>query len=131
MFAVTAERGDQLALARVVEVCKAGVVELQIRAPETPQAPHLLSVRGGEVIPEPGQVRVHRLVDRRASAAVVHHARRRDRELWYDAVADVVLQEAKVVGEDGLAESHAFVDTQCRGGEIERAAIVEELHMQL
>ena len=61
----------------------------------------------------------------------MHHARRRNRELRRDTVADVVLQESEVVGEDRLAEADVFVDAQRGGSEVERAAIVVELHVQL
>ena len=54
VFAITAERRDQLSLPRVVEVREAGVVELEVRAAEVAEPSHLLGICGGEVVPEAG-----------------------------------------------------------------------------
>ena len=81
VLGVLAALGDLGSLRRVVEVGQAGVVQLQVGAAELGDPPHLLRVRGGEVGPELLHVRVDVPVDRRRTAAVVHHVRRRDGEL--------------------------------------------------
>src|SRR5207245_10412969 len=65
----------------VVQAGQAGVVDLQVPAAERAQAPDLLGVGGGQVRPELLHVRIDLGVDRRRATAVVHHVRRRDREL--------------------------------------------------
>src|SRR4029450_228356 len=68
-------------LVRVVEVGEAGVVELQVGAPELGNGRDLLRVRGAQVVPELVHVGIDIRIERRRPAAVVHHARRRDRQL--------------------------------------------------
>ena len=70
-----------LAQLRVVEVGEARVVELQVAAAGRGERRDLGAVGRGEVGPERLEVRVDLACDRGAAAAVVHHARRRDRQL--------------------------------------------------
>ena len=82
--------------------------------PSSPSRADLLAVGGDEVAPERVEVRVDVLVDRRPPAAVVDHARRRDRQLRRRR-RHRVLQEAEIVAEDRLREPTLPVDVQ-RGG---------------
>ena len=94
---VAALRGDHRPLRGVVEVGEAGVVELQVGAAELAEAAYLLGVGVGQVGPERVEVGVDRRVDRGPAAAVVHHARRRDRQLRRLPGAGVVAQERERV----------------------------------
>ena len=106
---VAADRRDVLALLGIVHVREARVVELEIRAAELPQPPHLLSVRRGEVGPESVEIRVDRRVDRGPPAAVMDHARRGDRELRRGAL-DGVAQKYEVVAEDRVRKPERGLD---------------------
>ena len=123
---VAADRGDVLALVRVVHVREARVVELEIRAAELAEPPHLVPVRGRQVGPEPVQVGIDGRVDRRLAAAVVDHARRRDRQLRLVA-RHRLLEEAEVVAEDRLRDAELAVDVQRRGRELDVALLVVEV----
>src|SRR5215217_6082853 len=68
---VAADRRDVVALMRVVDVREARVVELDVRAAEVAEPPHLFFVRGDEVRPERVQLRIYVLVDRSLAAAVM------------------------------------------------------------
>src|SRR4051794_35121974 len=106
---VAALRGDELALPGGVQGREARVVELEVRAAELAEPPHLLAVRRGEVAPERVQLRVDGRVDRRAAAAVVDHARRRDRQLR-GRFLDGAVEEAEVVAEDRVREPEPPAD---------------------
>ena len=130
VLGVAADRAHVLALGRVVEVGEARVVELQVGAAQLAETPDLLGVGGGQVRPERVQVGVERLVDRRPAAAVVDHARRRDRELRRLLAAPRRLQELERVAEDRRRQPDPVVDVQRRRRELDRALLVAELHMQ-
>ena len=101
---VTADVLDVVALHRVVDVGEAGVVQLQVAAAEVVELRELLPVRGAEVVPELAEVRVDVGGNRVTAAAVVHHGRRRDRQLGRLACGDVVADEREGVGEDRLRQ---------------------------
>ena len=127
-------RRDDLALLRVVEVGQAGVVELEVGAAEVGDAAQLLGVRRGEVGPELVELGVDGLVDGGTTAAVVDHARRRDRQLRGEAVGGLshgLLQELERVAEDRVAERDAVVHLQRGGLEVEVAVGVVEVHLHL
>src|SRR3712207_8904832 len=74
----------------------------------------LLGVGGAEVGPELLLVGVDGRVDGRPPAAVVHHARRRDRQLGRDLRVDGLRQEPEIVSEEDrkstrLNSSHANI----------------------
>ena len=127
---IAADRGDVLALMRVVQVGEARVVELEVAAAELAEAPYLFPISSGQVGPEGVEIRIDRLVDRGAAAAVVDHARRGDRQLRRGTV-DRVAQEGEVVAEDRLAEADPAVDVHRGRGELDRAFLVAELDLQL
>ena len=101
---VTADLLDVVALHRVVDVGEAGVVQLQVAAAEVVELRELLPVGDAEVVPELAEVRVDVAGDRVTAAAVVHHGRRRDRQLGRLACGDVVADEREGVGEDRLRQ---------------------------
>ena len=70
-----------LAQRRVAEVGDINLVDLQIAAAGSGEIAHLLAVDAREVGIELRHVRIGLLVDRRAAAAKMHVARRRDRQL--------------------------------------------------
>src|SRR5262249_3110479 len=117
---VAADRGDVLALVRVVHVREARVVELEVRAARFAEPPHLLAVRGDETGPELVEGRVDGRVDRRLAAAVVDHARRRDRQLRHSG-RRLLVHEGEVVAEDRLRDAELAVDVQRRGRELDVA----------
>ena len=127
---IAADREDVLALSRVVDVRQAGVVELQVAAADLIDALDFLGVRGGEVAPEDIQVGVDRLIDRRVAAAVVDHARRRDRQLRRLVGVGVVTDERERVREDRLAHVDPAADVHRRRRVVVGAVLVLELHVQ-
>ena len=126
---VAADLGDVRALRGVVHVGEARVVELQVGAAELAEPPHLLRVGRGQVGPERVEVRVHLGVDRSPAAAVVDHARRRDRQLRHRSVG-AVLHEPKVVAEDRLRYAESPVDVHRGRREIDVAVGPVELNGQ-
>ena len=127
VVAVTAQLRDVLALRRVVEVGEARVVELQVAAAELAEASDLLAIGGREIGPELIEVGVDRLVDGRTAPAVVHHARRRDREFRHRG-RDVLAQEGEIVREDRVLEPHGRADAHRGRREADSTAGVLELH---
>ena len=125
---IAADGGDVLALGGIVDVREAGVVELQVGTPQGGQALHLVGVRRRQVGPELVQVGVHRAVDRRVAAAVVHHARRGDGQLGHRAGGRVA-QERERLTEDGVLDPHPSVDAHRRRGVVVFALLVAEAHM--
>jgi hypothetical protein len=130
VLGVAAHARDHLALLGVVEVRQARVVELQVRAAEAGQRADLRRVRAREVVPEAVHVRVDVLVDRGAPAAVVDHARRRDRELR-GRRGHAFLEEREVRGEDRLLQRDRRVDVQRRRSELDVALGVVELDREV
>jgi hypothetical protein len=124
---VAADGGDELALGWVVEVGQAGVVELQVRAAELAEAADLLGVGRAEVVPERVEVGVDRGVDPCPPGPVVHHARRRDRELRRAVSADDALQRLEVLAEDRRRNADPPGDGGRDGLEGDRPARVVEL----
>ncbi len=111
---IAADGADVLALTRVVHVREARVVELEIGAPELPEPAYLLGVRSGQIRPELADVGIDRRVDRGRTAAVVDHARRRDRQLG-DVRRDCLPEEPEIVAEDRLGDPELPADVQrCR-----------------
>jgi hypothetical protein len=127
---VLALGGHLRPLRGVVEVREAGVVQLEVAAAEIGERAHLVGVGRGEVRPELLDVRVDALVDRRRAAAVVDHARRRDRQLR-DGVGGLLREEAVGVGEDRLLESHLPGDGESGRGERPLALRVDHPHTDL
>ncbi len=127
---VAADRLDVLALGRVVDVGEAGVVELQVAAAELVGAVHLLGVGLDEVIPEGVDIRIDVAIDRRVAAAVMDHARRRDRQLRRLPGVRVVTQEGEGVGEDRLAQPDLAGDAHRRRRVVVGALLVLELDVQ-
>jgi len=123
---VAADLGHVLALLRVVEVREARIVELQIAAAQLAETGHLVAIGRGQVGPERIQIGIDRLVDGRAPAAEVHHARRRDRQLR-DGRGRRVAHEREVVAEDRVIEPERLVDAHGRRREDDAAARVVEL----
>ena len=130
MLRVAADRAHVLALLRVVDVGEARVVELEIRAAELGDATHLLPVRSDEVGPELVEVGVERLVYRGSAAAVVDHARRRDRQLRHLPFRGARAQEGERVAEDRVRQPDPAAHVQRWRGELDRAPLVAELHVQ-
>ena len=75
MLAVAAEPGDIGSLRRIVEIGKAGVVELQLGTPQRSKRLDLVGVDLLQILPELFEVGVNRRINRGAPASVVHHAR--------------------------------------------------------
>ncbi len=113
---VAADRLDVLALRGVVDVGEARVIELQVAAAEVVDALELLGVGGGEVVPEDVEVGIHIAIDRRVAAAVVDHARRRDRQLRRLVRVGVVAHEREGVGEDRARGRPTLPETRIAGG---------------
>jgi len=127
---VLAPAGDPGALGRVVEVGQGGVVELQVGAAQRAQPGDLVGVGGGQVGPERLHLRVDGRVEHGRAAAVVHHVRRRDRQLRHRG-GDVRLQEGERVGEDRLVDPDLAVDMNGRRGELDIPGGVVELDGQV
>ncbi len=100
---IAADLDHVLALRRIVEVGEARVVQLQVGAAELAEARDLLAVGRREVVPEHVEVGIDRLVDGGTAAAVVHHARRRDRQLRHGRRHGVA-QERELAAEDRVLE---------------------------
>jgi hypothetical protein len=77
---------------------------MQVAAAELVNAGQLGRIGIRQVIPEQLDVRVDVAVDGRVTAAVVDHARRRDRQLRRLPGVGVVTQERERVGEDRLRQ---------------------------
>ena len=107
-----------------------GVVELQVAAAELVDAAQLLAVGLRQVGPELLDVRIDVMVDRGVPAAVVDHARRRDRELGRLLRERVVAQERERVGEDRLAQRDLVRHAHRRRRVVVRPLLVVELHVQ-
>jgi hypothetical protein len=129
VLGVVAPPGEHCPLPGIVEVGQAGVVELQVGAPEIAERRHLRSVGGAQVIPEPVDVRVHRRVDGRRPAPVVDHARRGDRQLGRRRGGHLP-EGPEVVAEDRFGQSHRAVDRERRRLERQVANVVVELDPQ-
>jgi hypothetical protein len=130
VLGVAADRAHVLALSGIVEVGEARVVELEVAATGRGDAPHLLGVGRGQVGPELVEVGIELGVDRGAAAAVVDHARRRDRQLRRLLGPGDRAQELEGVAEDRLRQPDPAVDAQRRRRELERPGLVAELHVQ-
>ena len=78
---IFAQRRDLLAQRRIAEIGDIDLVDLQIAAAGGGEVAHLLAVDAREVGIELRHVRIGLPVDRRAAAAEVHVARRRDGQL--------------------------------------------------
>ena len=130
VLGVLAAPGDLSPLGRVVEVGQAGVIQLQVGAAEPGQALHLIVVRGGQVSPELLHVRVHVVVDRGGTAAVMDHVRRRDGELGRRG-AHLRLQVAEIVLEDRPAQVDLAADVQRGRRPLDLALGVAEVNRQV
>ncbi len=129
MIAVSPESLDVLALRRIVEVGKARVVELQVGAPERAERLDLVGVHLLQVAPEFFDVGVDRGVDCGPAAAIVDHARRRDRQLRCRLGHRP--EKREVVGEDALLELQLAGHPHGRRRELDVALFVVELHLQV
>ena len=125
-FGIATDGGDVLPLVRVVEVREARVVELEVRAAEVAETAHLLAIRLRQPGPKRVQVGIHVGIDRSPPAAVVDHARRRDRQLRHRG-RDLALEKVEVVAEDRLRHTELAVDVQRGGRELDIAVGVVEL----
>jgi hypothetical protein len=112
----------------VVKVGQAGIVELQVRAPELGDRRHLRRVRRRQVGPELIFVRVDRGIEGGPPAPVVDHRRRGDGELGGDPTAHARAQEHIVLAEDGLVQPDRPVDLQGGGGELDVSVVVVHPH---
>ena len=121
-------RGYLGTLCWVSEVGQAGVVELQIGAPELGDSAHLLCVGRRQIGPELVLVGVDGRVESRTAAPVVDHARRGNRE-FRRAAAGHRLQEREVVAEDGRVQADLAIDDQCRRGEVQIALLVAKVDL--
>jgi hypothetical protein len=130
VLGVVAALGDHRPLRRVVEVGKAGVVELEVGAAQLADAPDLLGVGVAQVAPELLQVGVDVAVDRRLAAAIVDHVRRWDGELG-GGRGHHRLQRLEVLAEDGLLQADLAFDLERRRGELDGAGWVAELDLQV
>ena len=130
VLAVAALAGDHLPLMGVVQVGEAGVVQLEVAAPERGEGLDLRGVRRAEVVPELVEVRVDPGIDGGPPAAVVDHARRGDGELGQRG-RDGGRQELEGVREDRVLEPHLPVDPERRGRELDGALGVLELDDQV
>src|SRR5260370_40495554 len=128
-LARAAEPGDVVALRRVVEICQAGVVELEIAATELAQRRDLVGIDAAEIVPERGEVGIDLVVDGGAAAAVMHHARRGHGELRR-CLGDR-FQEGERLGEDRPLERELAGDAQRRRGELDVALLVVELDREI
>ena len=94
--------------------------------PSSPRRPHLLAVGGDEVGPERVQLRVDGRVDGGPAAAVVDHARRRDRQPR-DGRLHRVAEELEVLAEDRLRDAQLALDVESGRRELDLAVLVHEL----
>ena len=122
---IAADRGGVRPLGRVVQVREARVVELQVRAAELAEPPHLIAIGGGEVGPEGVEIGVDVFVERSAAAAPVHHARRGDRQLG-DSSRDRVPEERERLAEDRLRDADPAVDVERGRTELDVSRFVVE-----
>jgi hypothetical protein len=96
--------------ALVAEVGQAHVVELEVPAARRVEVGDLGSIRGGGVLHEAVEIRVHARADVGAPDLRVQHARRRDRELG-GARGDT-LQEPERIDEYRRRSRHPRIDLQ-------------------
>src|SRR5262245_60756252 len=111
--AVAAKPRDVFALRRIVQISKAGVIDLQVSAPEAHQLGDFVCIDSLEVVPEPVEVRVYVMIDGCTPSPVVHHIRRRDRKLR--RLACNRFQKVEVLGEYGSIESEPFLYSEGGG----------------
>ena len=120
---------DHFALRRIVQIRQADVVQLQIGAAQLGQFGDLLRVDLRQVVPELLDVGINRRIDRRAPAAVVHHAGRRNGELGRGVGHR--LQEREVVAKNAFVELELALDLQRGGSEFDHALLVAKLNLHV
>ena len=124
VLGVTADPGDELALAGVVHVREARVVELEVGAAELGEPAELFTIGGDDVVPELVEVVVDGL-DRGAACAVVEHARRGNGQLRGRG-RGLRAEELEVVREDRLPEPDPAAEAEERpaAGRLDPPALV-------
>ncbi len=110
------------ALRRIVEIREAGIVQLQVGAPELPELLDFVRIRAGQIPPEIPHVRIHTGIDGRAPAAVVDHAGTRNGQLG-GALGDR-FEEGEVRAENALLQRDPARDLQGGGRELDIALLV-------
>ncbi len=125
---IAAAVGDILPLRRVVQIGKAGVVELQILASQLAERLDFVRIHARQRSPEIVHVRIHRRIHDRRATTIVHHARRRDGQLG--RLAGDGLQKREVVAEDAVVQVQRARDAQRRRIELDVALVVVELDIE-
>ena len=118
-----------LALRRIIQIGQAGVIELQVGAAELAQAFNLIRVDLLQVPPELFHVRIDRLVDRRATAAVMSHVRRGNGE--FGGACCGRFEELKIFAEDTFLELELSAHANGRRRKFDVALLVVEFHLHI
>src|SRR5262249_8766494 len=114
---------------RIVQVCKAGVIQLEVSASASVQLLDLFRIDAGQIAPELFDVRIDARINRSLPTAVVHHARRGDAYLRDDPRHG--FEKIEVIAKNAVLEFELGIYSERRRGKLDGPAFIVKLHLEL